>query len=183
MAKAQPNRTKAETLSLRVAPDLKFGLEMLSKLEDRSLTTIIERALRDLFMNKSITMLDLGRPRLFSEEYPEANFGMLLAYAWSVDGPVRLFRSAILFPGSISVRDMALLDLIFSEPYFKGKDKVGFNAGSPDYDKLLSDLCLIFWEQSEGVDLGKIRRNWTNLNDIIDAALASGHYPESYAWD
>ena len=183
MAKAQPNRTKAETLSLRVAPDLKFGLEMLSKLEDRSLTTIIERALRELFMNKPITMLDLGRPRLYSKDYPEANFAMLLAYSWSVDGPTRLFRSSIIFPGSTSIRDMAILDLIFGDEYFKGTEQVGFTPADANYDKLLSDLSRIFWESAEGVDMAKIRRNWTKLNDVVDTALTSGHFPDSYDWD
>lgn len=50
MAKAQPNRVKAETLSLRISPELKFGLELLSRIEERSLTTQVEKALRELLL-------------------------------------------------------------------------------------------------------------------------------------
>lgn len=182
MAKAQPNRTKAETLSLRVAPDLKFGLELLSKIEDRSLTTIIERALRETFLMKEINFSEFCK-RLDPKQYPEVHFGDLLLYLYSIDGPTRLFRTAIVFPAALSVKDLALLDLITGDSYFEGSDKIDFPIGNSRYDRLLKDLTTIFWESTQGVDLNKVRRNWTKLNDVIDAALASGHYPDSYSWD
>ncbi|MDF0734184.1 hypothetical protein P0Y43_26215 [Pseudomonas entomophila] len=183
MAKAQSSRTKAETLSLRVAPDLKFGLDLLSRLEDRSLTTIVERSLRDLFLVKEIKITEFGDTKLDPEKYQSAHFAELLMFIWSVDGPTRLFRTAILFPSILSVKDMSLFDLIFGDPYFKGTDKIEFAAGNHAYETLFDELAGRFWKTGEGIDLKKVRRNWTKMNDLVDSAMATGHFPESYDWD
>ena len=183
MAKAQPNRTKAETLSLRVAPDLKFGLELLSRIEDRSLTTIVERSLRELFLMKEIKISEFGNLQLAQDKYPPVHYAELLTFIWSVDGPTRLFRAGVLFPSVLSVKDMSLMDIIFGDPYFKGTDKIEFPSGNHKYDGLLRDLTNNFWRAVDGIDLGKIRRNWIKMNEVVDSAMATGHFPESYNWD
>lgn len=181
MAKAPANRTKADTLSLRIAPDLKFGLELLAKIEDRSLTTIVERSLRTNFYNKIVPFQAFGT-KLDPNKYPEIRYSELLTYIWSVDGPTRLFRTVIALPGTVTVKDMSIIELITQNPYFDGEERMGFATGCA-HDELLSVLTDIFWEGFSGVNIDRIRRNWTRLNEMVDEAFASGHYPENPAWD
>lgn len=182
MAKAPANRTKADTLSLRVSPDLKFGLELLAKIEERSLTTIVERSLRTSFYTKIVPFQTFGT-RLNPADYPEIRYSELLTYIWSLDGPTRLFRTVAALPGTVTVKDMSLIELITENTYFDGEDRIGFAVTGNDHDKLLSALMDIFWNGFGGVNLDRIRRNWTRLNDVVDEAFTTGHYPENPVWD
>lgn len=182
MAKAPANRTKADTLSLRVAPDLKFGLELLAKIEDRSLTTIVERSLRSNFYDKIVPFQEFGK-LLDPRKYPEIRYSELLNLIWSVDGPTRLFRTVIALPGAITVKDISLIELITENSYFDGDDQVRFACEGSQHAELLSNLADIFWESSQGVNLDRVRRNWTRLNEMVDEAFTTGHYPESPTWE
>ncbi|MNH23759.1 hypothetical protein D3C79_836700 [compost metagenome] len=93
-----------------------------------------------------------------------------------------MFRTVIALPGTVTVKDMSIIELITQNPYFDGEERMGFATGCA-HDELLSVLTDIFWEGFSGVNIDRIRRNWTRLNEMVDEAFASGHYPENPAWD
>lgn len=183
MAKAPPNRAKAETLSLRISPRTKFGLEVIARVQERSLTTIVESALGQFFdtteidakylgLTKSEKDLQMGEGICFSE---------LVFLAYSIDGPTRLIRTAIAVPMALSSRDMVMLDLIKESGAFSGADKRPF----PSVDHmnyLIDQMCTNFFRKGNGIDLDKIRRNWSALNEAADYSIENGVFPEKLSW-
>jgi len=182
MAKAQPNRVKAETLSLRISPELKFGLELLSRIEERSLTTQVERALKDLFNSVPMNSTYLGD---YTFEYPvsdEIFFLDILELIYSVDMPIRLIRTAIVIPSTLPQRDFAILSLIHETEEFQGEDREFF-AMPKDDAALLSALTDSYFRNKKPLNMKAIRKNWIKINDAIDFAMEHGHYPVEFNWD
>lgn len=181
MAKAQPNRVKAETLSLRISPELKFGLELLSRIEERSLTTQVERALKELFNGVRMNDSYLGD---YTFAYPisdELYFLDVLDLIYSVDTPTRLVRTAIMMPSTLSQRDAAILSLIHETSEFFGEDKVYF-ALPADEEDLLMALTENYFRNKQPLDMKSIRKNWAKINETIDFAMEHGHYPAELEW-
>lgn len=182
MAKAQPNRVKAETLSLRISPELKFGLELLSRIEERSLTTQVERALKDLFNSVPINSTYLGD---YTFEYPVSDavyFLDILDLIYSVDTPTRLIRTAIVIPATLSQKDLAILSLIQETAEFHGDDR-DFFATSEEDAQLLEALTDSYFRNKKPLNMKVIRKNWLKINEAIDFAMEHGHYPVDLNWE
>lgn len=183
MAKAPANRVKAETLSLRVSPELKFGLELLARIEERSLTTQVERALKELFNTVRMDSSYLGD---YTFSYPvrdELYFLDVLGLIYSVDSPTRLIRTAIMMPHTLSQRETAILRFIHDTTEFNGDDSVYFSLPSDD-EELLDALTKNYFRNKQPLDMKTVRKNWAKINDVIDFALEHGHYPpDSPSWD
>lgn len=178
MAKQAPNRAKAETLSLRISPNLKFGLELLSRLEERSLTTEVEKALGELFDRTMVDVSYLGTGAIENNgRFEEICFSELMTLIYSIDAPTRLMRTAVLLPRTLTQREIALLDLAYEEPQLFGEQPNYFslNIGHED---LLSELTKEYCKYNQPLDVKALRRNWHTLNDAIDFALDNGRYPE-----
>lgn len=62
-----PKRSKTETLSLRLDPKIKFMLEFLARVEGQSITTVVERAVRQASANKPIVSPDGSNERYWSD--------------------------------------------------------------------------------------------------------------------
>lgn len=182
MAKSAPNRAKAETLSLRISPDLKFGLELLSKIEERSLTTQVERSLKELFNGSRIGVDYLGAGEItYKGSYPELYFYDLLAFIYTVDAPLRLFRTAILLPEALSHKDRALVELISLEDHFHGDEDFIFGH-HPEYEEMLAALVDAFFSVYKPLNFSTIRKNWARLNEAAEFAIEHGHYPAEVDW-
>lgn len=181
MAKQAPNRAKAETLSLRISPDLKFGLELLAKIEERSLTTEVEKALKELFGNTRIDVsyLDIEN----NGRIPELYFDYLLEAIYSPDAPTRLIRTAVAFPYLLSQRERVIIELISRDPdeTFAGDDWQFF-ALAPEYSELQNDLDERFRREHYAFNMSRIRKNWSLLNDAAEFTLENGHYPHEFHW-
>ncbi|MBA6113809.1 hypothetical protein H4C48_25955 [Pseudomonas asiatica] len=183
MAKAQPNRVKAETLSLRISPDLKYGLELISRIEENSLTSQVEKALRELFATARMSYEYLGESERPSEiPNHEIYFSEILQLVMSIDAPTRLLRTAILLPYTLNQKDQAILELIHTQPEFDGEDSNVF--GFEHEHSLMTDwLTKEYFSKYSKVSLKAIRKNWARLNEAADQTLEMGHYPAEMVWE
>lgn len=178
MAKPAPNRAKAETLSLRISPNLKFGLELLSRLEERSLTTEVEKALGELFDRTMVDVSYLGTGTVENNgRFEEVCFSEIMTLIYSIDAPTRLMRTAVLLPRTLTQREIALLDLAYDEEQLFG-DAPNYFSLNIGHEELLSELTKEYCRYHQPLDLKALRRNWQTLNDAIDYALDHGSYPE-----
>lgn len=181
MAKQTPNRSKAETLSLRISPDLKFGLELLAKLEERSLTTEVEKALKELFV---ATQIDASHFNVISGgRIPEIYFIDVLEMIYSPDAPTRVIRTAIAFPHLLTQKEKVIMQLIAQDPEstFIGSESEFFFLDK-DFKALQEELDERFRRHHEGYDLSLIRKNWMKLNEAADFTMENGHFPHEYNW-
>ncbi|MFJ4063967.1 MULTISPECIES: hypothetical protein [unclassified Pseudomonas] len=183
MAKAQPNRVKAETLSLRISPELKFGLELLSRIEERSLTTQVEKALRELFATARMS-IDYFSNTDIPEEIPrhEIYFLDILHIVNSVDAPTRLVRTAMLLPYTMNQREQVLMELIHSQTVFRGEDTDIFPTDN-EYTEALDWVTENYFTRYSGISFKAIRKNWTRLNEVADQTIELGHYPPEIEWE
>ena len=183
MAKPAPNRAKAETLSLRISPNLKFGLELLSRLEERSLTTEVEKALGELFDRTMVDVSYLGTGTVENNgRFEEVCFSEIMTLIYSIDAPTRLMRTAVLLPRTLTQREIALLDLAYDEEQLFG-DTPNYFSLNIGHEELLSELTKEYCRYHQPLDLKALRRNWQTLNDAIDYALDHGSYPEKIMLD
>lgn len=181
MAKQAPNRTKAETLSLRISPDLKFGLELLSRVEERSLTTEVEKALRELFANTPIDCSYLGFEN--GGRVPDLQFEDVLDMIYSPDAPTRLIRTSVAFPHLLNQKEKVILELLRTDPNctFEGEQWEFFPL-SREFHLLEEMLNDRFKTDHIPYDLTMIRKNWAKLNEVADFTLENGHFPHEYSW-
>lgn len=183
MAKVAPNRVKAETLSLRISPNLKFGLELLARMEERSLTTEVEKALGELFDRTPVDSNFLGGTIVgSSNKYPEISFFSVLMLIYTLDAPTRLVRTAILLPRTLTQRDLAILDLVSGNPDFYAVSADYFPTNTAHQD-LVRDLTEEYFRHEHPLDIKALRRNWSKINEVVDFALEHGHYPDEVEWD
>jgi len=179
MAKALPNRAKAETLSLRISPNLKFGLELLARMEERSLTTEVEKALGELFDRTPVDVGYLGTGAIENNErFENLCFFELMTFIYSIDAPTRLMRTAVLLPQTLTQREIALLDLAADQPQLFAEDVPNYFSLSIGHEDLLAEVMQDYCSFNQPIDLQALRRNWQTLNDAVDYALDNGRYPE-----
>jgi len=182
MAKAAPNRVKAETLSLRISPNLKFGLELLSRMEERSLTTEVEKALGELFDRTPVDANFLGGTVVGNaNNYPEVSFYSVLMLIYTLDAPTRLIRTAILLPRTLTQRDHVILDLVSGNPDFYAKSADYFPSNTMHQD-LVRELTEEYLRHENPLDIKALRRNWSKINEVVDFVLEYGHYPDEVEW-
>lgn len=178
MAKPAPNRAKAETLSLRISPNLKFGLELLSRMEERSLTTEVEKALGELFDRTPVDVGYLGAATIENNgRFEDLCFFELMTLIYSIDAPTRLMRTAVLLPRTLTQREIALLDLAAEQPQLFG-DAPNYFSLNIGHEDLLAEVMKEYCKFNQPLDLVALRRNWQALNDAVDYALDTGRYPE-----
>lgn len=183
MAKAQPNRVKAETLSLRISPDLKYGLELISRIEENSLTSQVEKALRELFATARMSYEYLGESDIPSEiPHHEIYFAEILQIVMSIDAPTRLLRTAILLPYTLSQKDQAILELIHTQSAFDGQDTNIFGVEN-EHSQAIEWLTKEYFSKYSKVSLKTIRKNWARLNEAAEQTLEMGHYPAEMVWE
>lgn len=181
MAKQAPNRTKAETLSLRISPDLKFGLELLARMEERSLTTEVEKALRELFNTVRIDASFLDIREEDAARVSDLYFLDVLGLIYSPDAPTRLIRTGIALPHFLSQKERIVFDIIRSQETFHG-DETDFFPAPDELGPLAEGLEETFRRNYDGFDMSAIRRNWASLNEAADFTIENGHYPDKWSW-
>jgi len=183
MAKAQPNRVKAETLSLRISPDLKYGLELISRIEENSLTSQVEKALRELFATTRMSYEYLGESERPSEiPNHDIYFAEILQLVMSIDAPTRLMRTAILLPYTLSQKDQAILELIHTQSDFEGEDENIFGF-EHEHSVITQWLTNEYFSKYSKVSFKAIRKNWARLNETAEQTLEMGHYPAEMIWE
>lgn len=125
-AAPKPPERKTETLSLRIDPKTRYGLEMLSRLQRRSATGVVEWTLTNAFASESLRDVE--------------GHGSSLADAmdtlWQPDEPSRLLAMAFFYPALLTYEEermfavmTATLALWTNEHWKKGMKFQTFNFG------------------------------------------------------
>lgn len=166
MAKAKGGRTKNETLSLRIDPRIRHRLDLLTRLEDRTITSVIDRMASHYFES----VVASGAPAWMAEPRP-LTYAQLEILLWSDDEAIRLARYALSFPDLLNARERVMSGTMFSR-HFAGDDGIWTDedlrrAGIADAPAPGSDFY-------RTVSLGKIHRNWHLMNEAADDAMESG---------
>ena len=95
---AGPEGVKSATVTIRLTPKIRFGLELMSRRYNDSIQTMLQRAITDMFGSTHEGLLvDLCRPE---DEVAEGLFAPvnILNAIWSESEPERLANLAILCP-------------------------------------------------------------------------------------
>jgi hypothetical protein len=104
MKKDKTIQTKAESITVRVSPKLKFGLELLSRKQHRTLSSVVEWALEKAMQDK---IEGLWANKKYSEEKV-----YILDEVWDIDEPDRLVNLAFEFPNLLTYEEEVLWKLI-----------------------------------------------------------------------
>ena len=103
----RPTR-KTESLTVRLDPKVKFGLELMSRLQNRTVTGVVEWALTAAMTRATINPRD--------EE--SATVTAILDEVWSTDEPLRLVRLAFRAPNLLTYEELRIWETIQESPRF-----------------------------------------------------------------
>lgn len=124
MAKKAPQgtQTKVETLTIRVSPKMKFGLELLSRKQHRTLTSVAEWALDKALNDKSE-----GLWRIVKSDYGEDSYYSILEEVWDPHEPDRMVKLAVCYPHLLTYEEELLWKLIKESPLLWNFDEDDFH--------------------------------------------------------
>ena len=119
---------KGDTLTLRISAKDKYALELLSNIQDRSLSSIVMEALRDPLKN-GLTIESKGGSSRGSTYIPDASYHPLL--------PHRIVNLALIAPEFLTNREQVIWTVIQENPAYLKK-------GTPDFKRIKEQ-----WESIE----------------------------------
>ncbi|CAH0138213.1 hypothetical protein [Stenotrophomonas lactitubi] len=96
--KKAPATTKTDALSIRIDPRLRYGLELLSRVQRRSVTGVVEWAIENALRTERVDPL---------EEY-SSTFAQAVTATWSPNEPERLEKLASKFPELMTYEESRL---------------------------------------------------------------------------
>lgn len=105
---AGPEGVKSTTITIRLTPKMRFGLELMSRRHNDSVQTMLQRAINDLFGSTHEGLLvDLCRPE---DEVAEGLFAPvnILNAVWSESEAERLANLALLCPDLLNTAEKRL---------------------------------------------------------------------------
>lgn len=117
---------RSDTLSLRINPGLKAGLSIASAYLEKSMSSVIERALWDFFENHTISQYDMAEPTREGrvETDGKAAIASILELTWCDDPFLMNLRIYLVLPKGLAERDRLIAETVFASPYFAGDDDV-----------------------------------------------------------
>lgn len=120
------NRNRSQTLSLRISPIVRFGLECVANNTQTSMTDTIERA-----VVQSMGALLLSRPSYLASKYEDEGKIKLtdvITIVWHKDEVVRLIRTGILAPSLLSPEE------VFVYKVFSGEKKYELQGAAVSFE-------------------------------------------------
>jgi len=121
---------KGEVITVRLTPKLKYGLELLSRKQHRSLSSIVTWSIEQ--------MINAGNEGLYKE--PGYIRGTdLLNLLWDIDGADRLVKIAKHWPGLMTYEEEKLVKTIKKEGWGWPK---GGNSATEQMRQMLPDILL-----------------------------------------
>lgn len=143
---AGPEGVKSATVTIRLTPKMRFGLELMSRRHHDSVQEIMQRAINDLFGSTHEGLLvDLCRPE---DEVAEGLFAPvnILNAVWSESAAERLANLALLCPELLNTPERRIWAKVMeSDSYWKADD--GGEARKRD-----------------ALDVGKLEEDWETLS-------------------
>lgn len=181
MAKPKVTRSKNEALSLRVDPKLRYRLDLISRIEERTLTSVIERMSLNYAREEVSSKLPVWLEPLaikyadMIKDDPHFQLYSIEAIMWIDDEPLRTLRFLVSYPDILNARERVLLTGLSSSAFY-GKEtlwiktEVELKLGLP-LDNLKPNS--VFFKT---FNLSKIRKNWTLINQLTDEVVETGLY-------
>jgi hypothetical protein len=159
-ASLAPKQSKVETLTIRMSPKIKYGLEILSRKQHRTLTSVAEWAL-DRVLN------DRNEGLWMTEGNETFN---LLERIWDPIEPDRFIKLALQFPTLLTYEEELLWKVVCENGFFwKGsKNKQG----------------ILTWEcSSDSIKINAVREHWDSLKKVISGDLEPESLPSLADWE
>jgi len=119
------------SVGIRIDPKIKFALDIMGRLQKRSLTAVIEWAISQAITNQQ---LDTGGESLSS----------VLDKVWSTDESVRLIKLARHMPEALTYDELRIWETIKATGYFWHRNKSG--GYNPETGELTVFLVTDNWE-------------------------------------
>lgn len=141
---AGPEGVKSATVTIRLTPKMRFGLELMSRRHHDSVQEIMQRAINDLFGSTHEGLLvDLCRPE---DEVAEGLFAPvnILNAVWSESAAERLANLALLCPELLNTPERRIWsEVVGCERYWQTSEQ------SPEKTRnaLLIDVLEEDWER------------------------------------
>lgn len=141
-APPKPPERKTETLSLRIDPKTRYGLELLSRLQRRSATGVVEWSLMTAFLSEGVRDAD-GRGSSIADA---------MDTLWQPDEPSRLIAMAFFYPALLTYEEERIFavikatdDMWYGEHWKEGKSFKTFNIESAraSWEKLKPLLLVV----------------------------------------
>lgn len=139
--------TTTVSVGIRIDPKIKFALDIMGRLQKRSLTAVIEWAISNAIANQKID----------TTYAVEVSLAAVLDKVWSTDESTRLVMLCFDMPQALTYDELRIWETIKVSSYFWHK----YPDGSYD-------------TTAEKIDLAAVRAGWRDLMDHVDKHKMSG---------
>lgn len=159
-ASLAPKQQKVETLTIRMSPKIKYGLELLSRKQHRNLTSVAEWALDRVLNDRN--------EGLWMSEGEEAFH--LLDKVWDPLEPDRFVKLALNYPSLLTYEEELLWKIVCENGFFwKGsQNKKGYYVWECDKDTIKID---------------EVREYWETLKKVVSGELEAKALPSLEPWE
>lgn len=125
---------KTEALSIRIEPRMRYGLEILARLQRRAVTGVVEWSIAQAFQNETTR----------DSKGSEVGFERALDRLWSPNEPERILALRFYYPALMTFEEERLAKVLTSTA-------VLWSAREPSYGSFRWDVVLPVWEQLKPV--------------------------------
>lgn len=121
------------SVGIRIDPKIKFALDIMGRLQKRSLTAVIEWAISQSIANQTL-------------DHEGTTLSSMLDKVWSTDESYRLINLAIHMPEALTYDELRIWETIKESRYFWVEYPDG-TYSSDDYERLVHFLVSSNWMQ------------------------------------
>ncbi len=172
MAPERSTRAKTQTLSLRLDPKTRFVLEFVSRIRGQSITTVVERAIKD-------ASSEVSAGEVWHEQGSQFQPATWQNF-WDPDEGVRALNllASESYPTTFEEDELRAFTLVHHEFFYTSENghtpqKASTNVLWPKIDKYLE-----LWRETKSTDYwacGKLM-----VEDLAAAGLSPPHWPTSF---
>lgn len=148
MAKKQK---RSETLSIRISPRLKAGLQVAANIGKTSMASVIDTTLSE-GLEKTFVKAEEVHPRLlerFGAQGGTVQLSKVMEEIWTDEPFLLTLRLYLLLPSGLTDREFLMATTVFKDETFAGVDDVFEGAAMPGLSYPLIDLGRAQLEQNE----------------------------------
>lgn len=164
------NRSRSQTLSLRISPIIRFGLECVANNTQTSMTNTIERA-----VVQAMGTLWLNHTKYLSSKF-EVNGKVkvtdIITLAWHEDEVVRLLRTGILAPSLLSAQELFMYKVFSGEEKYEVQGKrVAFEGDIDVFEEDPVSLSADYQERGPRFDLARCQDCFETVKEIFNRSF------------
>lgn len=156
----QVKRSRSQTLSLRINPQVRFGLECYANSSKTSMTQVIERSLIKLMNATEYDWPEYLEP---ISDVPKATLTYIVQFTWHEDEVIKLLRLGLIAPNLLSEGDRFIFDV------FTGWTRLAVNneaisfLGTDDVFEGVVGLSADYYLSAHRFNLEKCREHYPRM--------------------